>query len=261
MSSWWGNMETVAAVNGWLLAATLASSALTGVMAFLAHTRSNRRISQLAEDVDTSRKYLKSLEKTAEAIRKELLETQQHQDISQLKLKTSRTSAGELRQALLEARKRLEIAEAATQKVREQNAQKRRPEPAAEPPLPGGLSESQREQLIALLDPGPKGNVDIFCVMDDPKSYLTATHLNDVLTADGWKTSGVAQSVFSCPPQGVVLAVNNKETAPSYSSFLQRVLSTIGLAVSAKVDAKYREWSLTLIVGTELTDPITPSSN
>jgi hypothetical protein len=58
----------------------------------------------------------------------------------------------------------------------------------------------------------------------------------------------------------VVLAVNNKETAPSYSSFLQRVLSTIGLAVSAKVDAKYREWSLTLIVGEGLANSNTPSS-
>ncbi len=259
-------METVAAVNGWLLAATLVSAALTGVMAFLAHTRSNRHISQLAQDVETSRRYLKSLEKTAEAIRKELLETQQHQDISQLKLKTSRTSAEELRQALLDARKRLEIAEAATKKAREvKNAHdddaKTRFDAQAEAPPSGGLSESQREQLIDLLDPGPKGNVDIFCVMDDRESNLTATHLNEVLTADGWKTSGVAQSVFTCPPQGVVLAVNNKETAPSYSSFLQRVLSTIGLTVSAKVDAKYREWSLTLIVGEGPASRITSSSN
>ena len=254
-------METVAAVNGWLLAATLLSAALTGAMAFLAHTRSNRQIRQLAKDVDTSRKYLKSLEKTAESIRKELLETQQHQDISQLKLKTSRTSTEELRQALLDARKRLEIAEAATKKARDGDPDKGRPAQTAGPPPSSGLSESQREQLIALLDPGPKGNVDIFCLMNDRESYQTATDLNDVLTADGWKTGGVAQSVFASPPQGVVLAVNNKETAPSYASFLQRVLSTIGLTVSAKADAKYREWSLTLIVGEGLANPVTPSSN
>jgi hypothetical protein len=47
-----------------------------------------------------------------------------------------------------------------------------------------------------------------------------------------------------------VLAVNSKETAPSYASFLQRVFSTIGMEVSAKIDTKYREWSLTIIVGT-----------
>jgi len=31
---------------------------------------------------------------------------------------------------------------------------------------------------------------------------------------------------------------------------LQRVFSTIGLEVSALVENKYREWSLTIIVGT-----------
>ena len=113
----------------------------------------------------------------------------------------------------------------------------------------GGLSENQREQLIDLLDPGPKGNVDIFCVMDNQRSEMTARQLEEILTADGWKTNGVAQSAFSNPPKGLVLAVNNKETAPSYASFLQRVFSTIGMDVSAKIDKKYREWSLTVIVG------------
>ena len=248
-------MESVAALNGWMLTATLVFAALTAIMVFLTVGKSKNLISGLYEDLESSHKRVKSLEKTAEEIRKELLQTQQHQDINQLKLKTSKSSAKELAQALLDARKRMEIAEAAIKTHREQEKKSGDTSESTEYlelelEPEGGLSESQREQLIDLLDPGPKGNVDIFCVMDDEMSEMTAKQLEEVLTADGWKTNGVAQSAFSNPPKGLVLAVNSKETAPSYASFLQRVFSTIGLEVSALVENKYREWSLTIIVGT-----------
>jgi hypothetical protein len=247
-------MESVAALSGWMLTATLVFAVLTGVMVFLTVGKSKNLVSGLSEDLETSHKRIKSLEKTAEAIRRELLQTQQHQDINQLKLKTSKSSAKELTQALLDARKRMEIAEAAI-KAHQEQEEKNGDESETTEYLDlelepeGGLSENQREQLIDLLDPGPKGNVDIFCLMDDEMSEMTAKQLEEVLTADGWKTNGVAQSAFSNPPKGLMLAVNSKETAPSYASFLQRVFSTIGIEVSAKMDNKYREWSLTIIVG------------
>lgn len=248
-------MGSVASMNQWMLMATLLFAVLTGIMAFLTAGKFKDQANQLSEDLEASRKRIRSLEKTAEAIRKELLETQQHQDINQLKLKTSKSSAAELKQALLDARKRLEIAEAAV-KAHQQQVGKLDDETESIETLDldlepeGGLSESQREQLIDLLDPGPKGNVDIFCVMNDSGSELTAKQLEEIMANDGWKTNGVAQSAFSNPPKGIVLAVNSKETAPSYASFLQRVFSTIGMEVSAKLDNKYREWSLTVIVGT-----------
>jgi len=255
MLSWWTNMESVIALNSWMLAATLIFAVLTGIMVFLTTGKSRNLVSRLSEDLKTSRKQIKSLEKTAEEIRRELLQTQQHQDINQLKLKTSNSSAQELRQALLDARKRMEIAEAAIKAHQEQEAIKADTPEAIEfldleLEPEGGLSESQREQLINMLDPGPKGNVNIFCVMENERSELAAKQLEAILTADGWKTNGVAQSAFSNPPKGIVLAVNSKETAPSYASFLQRVFSTIGIEVSAKIDDKYREWSLTIIMGT-----------
>jgi len=250
MSSWLSNMESAAALNSWILAGTLLFAAITGVLVFLAANKSRSLIRQLSNDLESSGGRIKSIEKTAESIRKELLQTQQHQDISQLKLKTSHSSAEELRQELLDARKRLEIAEAA---VKERKEQEKDTEVFDDLELElepeGGISESQREQLIDLLDPGPKGNVDIYCVMGDAFSETTARQLDEVLTNDGWKTNGVAQSAFSSPPQGVALVVNSKETAPSYASFIQRVFTTIGLDVSAKVDSKYREWSLSIIVG------------
>ncbi|BBO67096.1 hypothetical protein DSCA_10260 [Desulfosarcina alkanivorans] len=247
-------MESVAALSNWMLMSTVVFAVLTGILAFLTIGKSKRLVNRLSEDILSSRKQIKSLEKTAEEIRRELLKTQQHQDINQLKLKTSNSSAQELRQELLDARKRLEIAEAA---IKEHQARESEDGDGSETMLTldlelepeGSLSDNQREQLIALLDPGPKGNVDIFCVMDDDGSELTAKQLDEVLTADGWKTNGVARSAFSNPPKGLLLAVNSKETAPSYASFLQRVFSTIGMDVSARIDKKYREWSLTVIVG------------
>jgi len=256
MMSWWTDMNAVALLNNIVLIITLAFAALTGVMAFLSTGKMKNHVKALSEDITTSKKQIKSLEKTAESIRKELLETQQHHDINQLKLKTSTSSAVELRQELLDARKRLEIAEAAVKAHQEQQKIKKAesPEPSEplslEPEPTGGLSESQCEQLIDLLDPGPKGNIDIFCVLGDSPSELTAKQIEEILSNDGWKTSSVTQSAFSNPPEGIVLAVNSKETAPSYASFLQRVFSTIGMTVSAKFDSKYREWSLTVIVGT-----------
>lgn len=250
MSSWLSNMESVAALNNWILVGTLIFAAITGILVFLATGKSRSLIQQLSKDLESSGGRIKSLEKMAESIRKELLKTQQHQDISQLKLKTSHSSAEELRQELLDARKRLAVAEAAIKERREQEKDSEvfdDLELELEPE--GGLSESQREQLIDLLDPGPKGNVDIYCVMGDTLSETTAHQLDEVLTNDGWKTNGVAQSAFSNPPKGYALVVNSKETAPSYASFIQRVFATIGLDVTAKVDNKYREWSLSIIVG------------
>ena len=95
MLSWWTNMESVAALNNWMLLATLVFAALTGTLVFLTAGKSRNLISRLSDDLAKSRKQIRSIEKTAEAIRKELLQTQQHQDICQLRLKTSTSSAKE----------------------------------------------------------------------------------------------------------------------------------------------------------------------
>jgi hypothetical protein len=251
-------METLALASSWLLSSTVVFSVATCILAFFFVRKYNGFAEQLSYDLEASKKQVKSLEKAAEEIRKELLQTQQHQDINQLKLRSSKSSAQELRQALLDAQKRLDAAEKA---VKEHEAKAAKLEESGatdsedidffdvELEAQEGLTESRREQLMDMLDPGPKGNVDIFCVMDDALSVTTANDLESILSADGWKTSPVAQSAFTHPPRGLVLAVNSKETAPSYASFLQRVFTTIGMPVSAIIDKKYREWSLTVIVG------------
>ena len=122
MLTWWTDMESVAALNNWTLVATIGFAVLTGILAFLTAGQSKKLVGRLFEALETSRKRAKSLEKTAEEIRRELLQTQQHQDINQLQLKTSKSSAQELRQALLDARKRLKIAEADIEAHRAQAA-------------------------------------------------------------------------------------------------------------------------------------------
>lgn len=254
MISWWTDMESVALLNNILLAGTLLFSAITGLLIYLSAGKNKTQTKELENALDKSRKQAKTLEKAAESIRKELLEVLQHQDINQLKLETSTSSAAELRQELLAARKRLEIAEAAVKaRKKKETSSKHQADVSSlelEPEKPEtGLTASQRDHLIGLLEPGPKGNIDIICVLGDAKSELTAEQLDEILSNDGWKTNGVTQSAFSRPPKGIVLAVNSKETAPSYASFLQRVFSTIEMTVSAKIDSKFREWSLTVIVG------------
>jgi outer membrane murein-binding lipoprotein Lpp len=62
----------LAALNTWMLTATMVFAVLTGIMVFLTIGKSKRLIDQFSEDAQNYRKQVKSLEKTAEGIRKEL---------------------------------------------------------------------------------------------------------------------------------------------------------------------------------------------
>lgn len=257
MLSWWANIEAVAMANAWLVTATILSALLTGILIFVKTGKQRRDTNGLIEALQSSHRQIKLLEKAAEEIRNELLEVQQCQDINQIKQQSNQTSTQELQNVLSDTQKRLMIAEAALKELENTGTTKRHSTEASEsiedltidmePVI--GLSDEQQEQLIGLLDPGPKGSVEIFCIMGDEDSETTAVQLESILSSDGWKTNGVTKSAFAKPPKGVVMAVNSKDTAPSYASFLQRVFSTTGIMVSPKVDEKYREWSLTIIVG------------
>ncbi|MBI5062603.1 MAG: hypothetical protein HZB87_03800 [Desulfatitalea sp.] len=73
--------------------------------------------------------------------------------------------------------------------------------------------------------------------------------MKQIFDDQGWSTSEIIQNAFSQPPEGFVLVIHSKETAPSYAKFLQRTLTTMGFSVSAQINNKYREWSISLIVG------------
>lgn len=212
--------------------------------------RSDRRLIEMRSDSQSSStQRLKSIESAAGDIRKELMDVQQERDILIEKLKVKEQESEKLHIALDEAvKKSAEIKRPVKDNSKDtQKESKKEPQAVVEPQSP--LSREQREQLIALLDPGPKGDINIFSVIGDDRSNFLASELDEIFNADGWTTKGVAQSAFSKVPEGIVLSVHSKETAPSYASFIQRTMATIGFPVSAAVNNKYREWSLTLIVG------------
>jgi hypothetical protein len=201
-----------------------------------------------SENFDSSSQRLKSIESAAEDIRKELLDAQQERDILIEKLKVKEVEYQKLHMAFDDVVKKNSNLRHSTKdsvlKGKTGEKSKQKLENSQSP-----LTREQREQIIALLDPGPKGDVDILSIIGDDKSSMLANALNDIFKADGWTTKGVAQSAFSKVPEGIILSVHSKETAPSYASFIQRTMATIGFPVSAAVNSKYREWSLTLIVG------------
>jgi hypothetical protein len=214
--------------------------------------RSDRRLAKVRNSsFDLSTKRLKSIESAAGDIRKELLEVQQQRDILTEKLKLKKEEIKKLHSVLDETvKKNAELKQTSKDcLINDSNNQEITSEQSLNNRLDSPLNREQREQLIALLEPGPKGDVDILSVIGDDRSNLLAHELNEIFKADGWTTKGVAQSAFSKVPEGIVLSVHSKETAPSYASFIQRTMATIGFSVSAAVNNKYREWSLTLIIG------------
>lgn len=211
--------------------------------------RQDRQMVELhSENFDSSSQRLKSIESAAEDVHKELLDAQHERNILLKKLKVKEEEYQKLHLALEEAvKKNSNLKHSTKDSFSKSNTGEKSKQTLGEPQSP--LSREQREQMIALLDPGPKGDVDILSVIGDDKSSMLANELNEIFKADGWTTKGVAQSAFSKVPEGIVLSVHSKETAPSYASFIQRTMATIGFPISATVNNKYREWSLTLIVG------------
>ncbi len=187
---------------------------------------------------------------TAESIRKEMLKAKQDNDIAQLRLQTLESENKKLKAGL--ERAKLEQMETADSLDKIKKHQESIPQAALEtidPPPKMGLTVEQREHLVDILENGPKGNIEIFSVIGNESSLVLANEISKTLDSDGWTVGGVVQSAFSQTPDGLIFAVNSKDTAPSYSSFLQRAFATIGLPVAVKINKKYREWSLTIIVG------------
>ncbi len=237
----WNSISGVTAAY-YFFAGGVVLGSLSLLINILQLRNSDRRMTTLrSDDFSLSTKRMKSIESAAGDIRKELLDVQQERDILIEKLKVKEDELEKIHYALDDAvKQRSELSQTTqpTEMVQSSDGESEFP-----------LSTEQREQLIALLDPGPKGDVDIISVIGDHRSNLLAQELDKIFKADGWSTKGAAQSAFSKVPEGIVLSVHSKETAPSYASFIQRTMATVGFPVSAAVNNKYREWSLTLIVG------------
>jgi len=255
MFTWWQNLDSVIVFNSWLQLITMIGAALTTISILLLWINGNRMSRYLIEREQSASKKIKAVEKAAEEIRKELLATQQNQDIADQRRRLAEMDAGSLRKEMEKIRNRYASAESALKdridelkdmNITSSGTTTQNIEVATQK---GALDSEQKKMLAKLLNSGPKGEMDIISVLEDPTSHETAIELKELFDSHGWSTSEIIQSAFTHPPEGFVLVIHSKQTAPSYAKFLQRSLTTIGLPVSAQVNTKYREWSISLIVG------------
>ncbi|MGD9246910.1 MAG: hypothetical protein PVI60_03065 [Desulfobacteraceae bacterium] len=257
MDAWWNNLEFVHAFNTWMEVITLAGAALSFICLLLLWWNGNHMVRHLIDRERRSNKRIKAVEKAAEQVRKELLSTQQNQDIADQQRRLAEMDADALRKEMAKVRTRYNQAEGALKdrikELKEIHITQSTTQGSATTQTFGVdtaiLDPQQRKMLTRLLKTGSKGELDIISVLDDSGSHQAATELKTIFDSQGWTTSDIIQSAFGHPQEGIILIIHSKQTAPSYAKFLQKTLTTAGLRVSAQINNKYREWSLSMIVG------------
>ena len=257
MDSWWNSIDSLSSFNTWMEIATLLGAALTFICVIFLWRSGNAMARHLIDRERRSSKRIKAVEKAAEQIRKELLATQQSQDIADQQRRLAQMDAETLRKEMQSLRKRYTDAEGALKsriaELKDIGSTQGTTQGASISQTLGEpetlLDVQQRKMLIKMLKTGPKGEIDIISVLDDATSHKAAVELKSIFEDQGWTSQDIVQSAFTHPPEGIVLVIHSKQTAPSYAKFLQRTLTSASLPVSAQINNKYREWSLSMIVG------------
>jgi hypothetical protein len=265
MFAWWHNLDSITAFNSWMQIVAVVGAALCTISILMVWVNGSRMTRFLIDRERSTNQKIKAVEKAAEQIRKELLATQQNQDIADQRRRLAEMDSETLRKEMEKVRKRYTDVEGALKQrideLKDMNitsSHGRRTTgstsqslsaAAQRPNKPAPLDEQQRRILAKLLSTGPKGELDIISVLEDPRSHELAVEMKKIFDQQGWSTSEIIQNAFAQPPSGWVLVIHSKQTAPSYAKFLQRTLTTVGLPVSVQVNTKYREWSMSVIVG------------
>jgi hypothetical protein len=256
MPSWWNNLEALHTFNHWMGLVAFLGAILTLMAILLLWRNGSQMAHHLMTRERSASKRIKAVERAAEQIRKELLATQQNQDIMAQQRRLAEMDADALRKEMENTRKRYANAEGAL---------KERIDALKDIHVTHGITQGnttqgftvrsarldgqQQKMLAKLLKTGPKGELDIISILDDHYSHNTAMEFKKIFDEQGWNVQDIVQSAFSNPPEGIVLVIHSKQTAPSYAKFLQRTLTTVGLPVSAQINDKHREWSISMIVG------------
>ena len=236
---------------------TLLAAALTLISIVLLWRNGNLMAKHLIDRERRASKRINAVEKAAEEIRKELLATQQNQDIADQQRRLALMDAETLRKEMQSLRKRYSDAEGslksrieALKDIGNTQGTTQGSTTTQNFSVPKTqLDAQQKNMLIKLLKTGPKGELDIISVLDDPVSHQAAIELKSIFDDQGWTTQDIVQSAFAQAPEGIMIVIHSKQTAPSYAKFIQRTLTSAGLPVSAQINNKFREWSLSLIVG------------
>lgn len=257
MPSWWNNLEAITTFNDWMEVVALLGATLTLVTVLLLWRNGTQMARYLMDRERSASKRIKRVEKAAEKIRKELLATQQNQDIIAQQRRLAEMDADALRKEMENIRKRYANAEGELKErideLKDIHITHGITQGAATTQgftvKSYGLDTQQHKMLAKLLKTGPKGELDIISILDNPDSHQMAMEFKKIFDEQGWSTQDIIQSAFSTPPEGIVLIIHSKPTAPSYAKFLQRTLTTLGLPVSAQINDKFREWSISMVIG------------
>ncbi len=123
--------------------------------------------------------------------------------------------------------------------------------PPVEEPKPQLITfeDSAEQKFIQFLSNKPKGDFTIKCISGDDGSFRYAKEIEKLLIAAGYKSNGIAQTVFRTPPRGVSIIVKGINSAPPYAGAIQKAFELIGIDAPAEVNAYYPENTLTIVVG------------
>lgn len=111
------------------------------------------------------------------------------------------------------------------------------------------FENSAEQKFIQFLSNKPKGDFTIKCISGDDGSFRYAKDIEKLLIAAGYKSNGIAQTVFRTPPKGVSIIVKGINSAPPYAGAIQKAFELIGIDAPAEVNAYYPENTLTIVVG------------
>jgi hypothetical protein len=176
-------------------------------------------------------------------------------DQANLKLRTDlETATGEVAGLQKEASN----AKAAQQKVETDLAKQQEKTANAEQSLlqlqrriePRRISAEQRQRLIEILKTGPKGKVNIACVLGDGEGTTFANDVDEVLKASGWEPGGVNQALYGGGnPTGFGIMVRNAQTVPPYALHLQQAFFSIGIPMGGVENPKLEEGTVQILIG------------
>ena len=246
--SWWDSIDTVSRFNSWMQLAVIVFALLAAVSGFLVWLSGNKISLQHTESAALARQKIKTYENTSLSVHKELVTLQQKQFETEQLLKVANTGLSKLRKQLKKAQKKQLEAEQALDRIKSGRDRISHESEIPITPKQPALFPKFSEQFLDILKKGPEGIIDIYAVQGDSVSNGLAADFDTLFKKAGWTTNGVAQSTFSQKINGLVLAFNSKDTAPSYASFLLHAFNKLGIPVSTRINSKYPEWSLSLIV-------------
>lgn len=248
--SWWDSIDTVSRFNNWMQFAVISFAFLTAISGFLVWFSGNRIALQQTSLTALAQHKTKTYENTSLSVHKELVALQQKQFETEQLLKVANTNLTRLGKQLKKTQKKQFEAEQAlsSMAINKDGISDRLEMPAVPLTPQAPVSSKFDERFLDILKQGTEGIIDIYAIQGDTDSNELAANFDTVFKKAGWTTNGVAQSSFSQNIEGLVLAFHSKDTAPSYAFFLKEAFNKLGIAVATRVNSKYPEWSLSLIV-------------